>query len=71
MEGLLAPVNRATERVLAHNGYELRPAAAQRFRLEKDGANSRVRKRPRACAPGQTPAHNDHVCVGVSFKVRV
>ncbi|MDQ8165794.1 MAG: heterodisulfide reductase-related iron-sulfur binding cluster, partial [Gemmatimonadota bacterium] len=29
MEGLLAPVNRATERVLAFNGYQLRPAAAQ------------------------------------------
>lgn len=30
MEGLLAPVNRATERVLAHNGYELRGAPGQR-----------------------------------------
>lgn len=30
MEGLLAPVNRATERVLAFNGYELRTAPGQR-----------------------------------------
>jgi glycolate oxidase iron-sulfur subunit len=30
MEGLLAPVNRATERVLRRNGYELRSADAQR-----------------------------------------
>ncbi len=29
MEGLLAPVNRATERVLAFNGYQLRAAPAQ------------------------------------------
>jgi glycolate oxidase iron-sulfur subunit len=30
MEGLLAPVNRATERVLVVNGYRLTPAPAQR-----------------------------------------
>lgn len=30
MEGLLAPVNRATERVLVHNGYALRDAPGQR-----------------------------------------
>ena len=30
MEGLLAPVNRATERVLKRNGYELRDAGGQR-----------------------------------------
>ena len=30
MEGLLAPVNRATERVLAHNGYALVDASGQR-----------------------------------------
>ncbi|MDA1080199.1 MAG: heterodisulfide reductase-related iron-sulfur binding cluster [Gemmatimonadetes bacterium] len=30
MEGLLAPVNRATERVLAYNGYQLRAAPTQR-----------------------------------------
>jgi glycolate oxidase iron-sulfur subunit len=30
MEGLLAPVNRATERVLKRNGYELREAEGQR-----------------------------------------
>jgi glycolate oxidase iron-sulfur subunit len=30
MEGLLAPVNRATERVLEFNGYELRTAPGQR-----------------------------------------
>lgn len=30
MEGLLAPVNRATERVLAHNGYQLCGASGQR-----------------------------------------
>lgn len=29
MEGLLAPVNRATERALAHNGYTIRAAAGQ------------------------------------------
>ena len=30
MEGLLAPVNRATERTLAHNGYVLQAAPGQR-----------------------------------------
>lgn len=30
MEGLLAPVNRATARTLGRNGYELRPAPGQR-----------------------------------------